>query len=362
MLVALWCAFGAVFLKEPSYRSSLVPNLPPEAQEVKMKMSKLSYRQKIGQLLITTLESTTLAEEEKILLQNGEISGFMLLNKNIKNPDQLKELTAAIAKQATLSGIKPFIAVDQEGGRVSRIPWIDTTAQSEITTYKEAVQVAVKRGKELKDLGINVNFAPVVETTGSTVKTSFIERQGRAFTANSAKLATAMVEGYKKIGIIPVAKHFPGGLGYTVSDPHQVLPKINLDKTELATDLKAFKQVIDSGAGAVMVTHLMYPHIDPAITSASPYFIADLLRGELQFSGVVVVDDVTMKAVTSQQKLDEFVLQSFTAGADLFIVSDLNNYRPVCERLEAAFDKEDHLRKRLEDSVERVLILKERLE
>lgn len=330
----------------------------------------LSLEQKVGQVVLTGLDGEAVGQAEKEMIKDANASGFVLLGKNIQNPDQVRNLTLEIQRIATTSATKDLpilISVDQEGGSVTRIdfPGFETTAQWQIESAEQAYEVGKKRGAELKSLGIDVNFSPVVEVLRNN--NSYLGQTGRYFVGDEQKvvqLSRAMLEGMAESGVVGVIKHFPGGLGRTGLNPHDVLPKIEIDRSELEKDLLAFRRLIRDirkigGIGGIMVTHLLYPQIDEDNPAAiSKIFTRDILRGELGFGGVVIVDDLNMGAVVKNYEPTEYGLKAILAGADLLIVIDKDMAIEVKERLKQAVEEGVFDEKVLNEAVGRVLRLR----
>jgi len=315
----------------------------------------LSLDQKIGQVLMSTIQGLELSEGERVEMREGSLSNILLMGKNIKDEEQLKTLTNSIYQEATFSGIKPFIAVDQEGGKVSRITWIESTAQNEIKTDEQAYNIAWIRGQQLKNLGINLNLAPVIEVAGQ--KSSFIANQKRIFASDSAQLAKAMVGGYREAGIIPVIKHYPAGLARTTIDPHLQLPKIIYSQDEFIQDIIGFGKV---NAPGLMVTHLVYPALDASPSSASSFFIQQILRQDLDFSGLVISDDLSMKAISDNYNIGEYGIGSLEAGVDMLIVGGFGDMEMIKKEIRDYCVTRD-CSKLLDEHVGRVLKLKRTL-
>lgn len=323
-------------------------------QEVENQTGNLTLEQKIGHLVFLTLAGKTLSQSEQALLQEDKVGGILLLEKNIDNPAQLEALIGNLKKFEVL------VAVDQEGGRVSRLPWLDTTPQDQIETEVEAASVAYKRGKQMRELGINLNLAPVVEQSQN--EASFLAKEKRGFKNNPSNLASAMVSSYLKAGVIPAVKHFPGGLGRTSFDPHFQLPILDIEEKELEEDLVPFKEVISANAPMIMVTHILYPKFDENPASSSPFFLKDILRQRLNFSGVILVDDLSMAAVKGNYDVGEYALNSLLAGADLLLVSDQQDYQKVMLSLKTAVATQKLPAARVEESWVRFMSLFKRFQ
>lgn len=320
------------------------------------KIATLSARQKAGQLLFTSLSSTELTNIEKELLAKAEIGGVVLFAKNIENSEQLIKLTDEIHKQATFSGVKSWISVDQEGGPVSRMDFIEHTAQSEIMNVSQAYDIAYKRGLELKSLGIDVNFSPVVESYVNS--DNFIKKQARGFLINNLDLSLAMIRGYVSAGILPVAKHFPTGLSRTFQDPHQLLPNPSQSVDEVIGDVLPFYHLIKRNIPALMITHIIYPSYDNWPTSSSKLFIQNILREEFFYKNLIFTDDLSMVAVVNNYDLKTYAINSISSGTDILIVSNWQEYEKIVNVLEEEIKTNLKFENRVNDSLNRIFSLK----
>jgi len=324
----------------------------------------LSLDQKIGQVILTGLEGEILVEKEVEMIKGASVSGFILLSKNIQSPEQVQKLTSDIQAAATTSATKELpilISVDQEGGSVTRIDFegFEKTSQSQIESVEQAYQIGKKRGSELKSLGIDVNFSPVVEVLRD--ENSYLGQTGRHF-ANRGKgvleLASAMIKGMAESNVVAVAKHFPGGLGRIFLNPHDTLPEIDISREDLEQDLFPFRNLAGE-VEAMMVTHLLYPQIDKENPVAiSRIFIKDILRDELGFDGVIIVDDLKMGAVVKNYQPEDYAFKAILSGADLIIIIDRDLAERVRQRLRDEIKRGGLTEKRLDEAVERVLRLR----
>lgn len=316
--------------KTDSFQTIPISVFTPAPSEISKhsSVSALPKEQQIGQVLMVSIQGLELSQSEKVALRQGILSNILLFSKNIKDESQLKNLTNAIYQEATYSGLKPLIAVDQEGGSVSRIPWIESTGQSEIHTEETAYSIALKRGQQLKHLGILMNMSPVVEPRINP--NSFITRQKRAFSSQSAQLAMSMVLGYTQAGIMPVAKHYPTGLSRTEIDPHDKLPQLLVEQEDVIADVLPFNGL---EAPAIMVGHLLYPSVDASPTSASKRFISGMLRDDLKFEGLIVSDDLSMASISSGYDIGMYAQACLEAGVDIIIVTKPTQATQVREYL-----------------------------
>ena len=334
---------GALNFESKSLEGKNQQVMGQEAGEV-----ELSIEQLVSRLIWFAPQGVELSKKERSLMQKGKVGGVFLVGRNIGNQEQVEQLVRQVQE------LGAFVAIDQEGGSVSRLPWVEKTPQREIATEVEAFNIAQTRGGQLRQLGIRMNLAPVVEvardlcqgrTLGNCQGPTFIEN--RAFVTDNGRLAAAMVKGYLEAGIIPVAKHFPGGLGRVAENPHRTLPIINFAQVgpvyetgprpglrsdflkRLEEDLEPFRAVVAAQVPAIMVTHILYPELDKMPASASQIFMDDILKGRLGFTGLVVVDDLSMAAVKDNYEVGEYAVQSLKAGADLVLVSDFADYERI---------------------------------
>ena len=215
---------------------------------------------------------------------------------NVQNPQQLKRLCQDIKE--TIGREDVLIAIDQEGGRVRRLVEPEFTPlaeQQRLNTVELAKQHAFLVAHDLKNCGINVNFAPVLDICYEF--TSAVLR-GRCFDGDEKQIAIlgkAMVDEFMANGVCPCVKHLPGH-GRAKSDPHLELPVIDDDIKTLQTDFYPFKQLKDAPMG--MVAHLLLTKIDNSLPSSeSPSVIKNIIRKEIGFSGFLVSDAIMMQAL-----------------------------------------------------------------
>lgn len=327
--------------------------------EMERAIQNMPLEQKVGRLFMVGIEGTVLDEATANFLLKNNFTNFLLLQRNIGNETQVKQLTADLCQGRPLLCL---VAVDQEGGNVSRINFgnIDITPQPEISNPDEARRVAANRAGILKNLGINVNLAPVLDMPYSQF--SYIGRTGRAFLGKeTGKLAVAMMEEYQKQGILSVVKHFPFGLGRVTVDPHQALPEVNINQKELLGDLEVLREIGEmrgnEGLKALLVTHLLYPQIDSQLPSSlSPVFITKILRQDKGFGGLVITDDLNMKAITNHWSIPEAAKLAIKAGADMVIISgNLLEQQQAYEAVLAAAKSGEISGDRINEAVGRIL-------
>jgi len=284
-----------------------------------------------------------LSDDEKRLFNEYNPLGVCLFSKycaNIKTREQVRELVDDI--KASIGRDDVLIAVDQEGGRVRRLlepEFTAVTSQQSINSAELAKQHAYLISSDLKDCGINVNFAPVLDIM--TAKTSNV-LQGRCFDSNVAELGKAMVDEYIKNGICPCIKHMPGH-GKAMVDPHLELPVISDGLENLQADFAPFKALHNAPMG--MAAHIVLTAVDAqnAVT-ISAKAIKEIIRGEIGFTGLLVSDAIIMKSLKGS--IAQKARQSVDAGCDVICLgnADFESNAQLCESgIEISDEAEERL-------------------
>ncbi len=307
--------------------------------------SSMPLEKKVGQLFILSIPGVSLDPQSAELFNKYNIGGVAFLGSNISNADQLKAFTSEINETSV---INPVIAVDQEGNTVHRISW-DPTVGQEITFENMS-----ERALLLSSLGINMNLAPVADVP--FVENSFMA--SRALGNNVSivsEYAENVILGHSKNNILTTVKHFPGH-GRTTTDSHAELPIIDISKEELfLNDLVPFT-ALSKIAPAIMTAHLVFPRIDSEPTSSSKIFQTDILRGELEYTGLIIADDMNMGAVKNDP--DRFI-KAIKAGTNMIIyVQYVPEQSRVIDQLIAQAQTDPILESSINDSVKRILLTK----
>ena len=284
---------------------------------------RLSTRQKIGQHFIGWVPKQGITQELRELVEDGLVGGIILYPWNYDSVEQVRSMTSQLQRLATGAGlpVRLFLCADQEGGRVAALRFKEITAfpsAYNLGRHGDAELVrsaAYITGREMSALGLNMNFAPVLDLYGEPDSSIIGDRAFGPDPAGVAGLGAAYVRGAKAAGIIPVAKHFPGH-GRTPVDSHGALPIVHVTEEELIQqDLVPFARVIDEGIDAVMTAHLLIPEIDPRRpVTLSTAFIGGLLRDRLGFQGVVISDGLAMGALSDNYAITDVVAGSFNAA------------------------------------------------
>ncbi|MCG2690386.1 glycoside hydrolase family 3 [Candidatus Parcubacteria bacterium] len=297
----------------------------------------LLLKEKIGQMIMVGFGGMTLADNPILQkqIEEGSVGGVILfdydlLNKkyqrNIQSKSQLKKLTTDLQSIASTT---LFIAIDEEGGMVERLKE-STGFKKDISAERMAqegqkfvFQSGLQIGQELKEVGINMNFAPVVDVNLNP-NNPIIGKLGRSFSTSSkevALMAEQFILGQSQAGVISVVKHFPGH-GSSLGDSHLGLVDISL--TYKQEELVPYYHLQSKGLlKAVMTAHLVNKNIDPTLPATlSPLFLEDVLREQVGFAGLIVSDDLQMKAVTSRYGFEEAIVSAILAGCNLLVFSN----------------------------------------
>jgi len=294
-----------------TYESVAQSELSPEEKVDKL-VANMSDADKVGQLLMIGIHGKTLNDDAKFMLNEYRVGGIILFDRNMESKDQVKSLITDINKTGKSAGLTPlFIGIDQEGGAVARmedqlikVPPAEELGKEPI---EQAVSLAKQSGTELKDLGFNINFAPVADL-GLTY--------GRSFSTNPddvVRYASAVGKAYDEAGLWYSYKHFPG-IGKTDVDLHADTSVVPVSKeTLLNEDTKVFVDLIKQSKPntyAIMVSHAMYPQIDADHPSSiSKAIITDWLRKDMGYNGVVVTDDMDMGALAKHYTFGDMAVQ-----------------------------------------------------
>ena len=344
-----------------TYESVAQSELSPEEKVDKL-VANMSDADKVGQLMMIGIHGKTLNDDAKFMLNEYRVGGIILFDRNMESKDQVKSLITDINKTGKSTGLTPlFIGIDQEGGAVARMEdqLIKVPPAEEVgkESVEQAVSLAKQSGTELKDLGFNINFAPVADL-GLTY--------GRSFSTNPdevVRYAGAVGKAYDEAGLWYSYKHFPG-IGKTDVDLHADTSIVPVSKeTLLNEDTKVFVDLIKQSKPntyAIMVSHAMYPQIDPDHPSSlSKAIITDWLRKDMGYNGVVVTDDMDMGALAKHYTFGDMAVQSILAGSDILLVC--HEYEHMQEAYNGLIKavKEGRISKeRLDESVKRILLMK----
>lgn len=344
-----------------TYESVVQSELSPE-QKVDKLVVNMSDADKVGQLMMIGIHGKSLNDDAKFMLNEYRVGGIILFDRNMESKDQVKTLITDINKAGKSAGLTPlFLGIDQEGGAVARMDdkLIKVPPAEEVgkEPVEQAAALAKEVGTELKELGFNINFAPVADL-GLTY--------GRSYSTNPdevVRYASAVGKSYDEAGLWYSYKHFPG-IGKTDVDLHADTSIVPVSKeTLLSEDTKVFVDLIKQSKPntyTIMVSHAMYPQIDPDHPSSlSKAIITDWLRKDMGYNGVVVTDDMDMGALAKHYTFGDMAVQSILAGSDILLVChEYEHMQEAYNGLMKAVKDGRISKERLDESVKRILLMK----
>ncbi len=316
----------------------------------------------LGELFLVGFNGLELSQETSHFLSQARIGGVILFSHNFENPGQMAELTNQI--QECRSELPLWVSVDHEGGKVqrfrkgfTRIP--DAIAIGSMNSPKLSFEISEIMAKELKTVGVNLNFSPVGDIATNPKNPVIGNRAFGTSEGTVSKMSSAFVRGHLVSGVQPCVKHFPGH-GDTSTDSHYALPRVDttlevLEQRELLPFIKAFK----SKCGMVMTAHIIVSKVDPKVPATlSATILQGILRKKLKFTKVIVSDDMEMKAITSHFGAEDAPRMAVQAGCDLLIYRTEQAARIGYEALRKAIENETLSSDRVLEAAQRCQSLK----
>jgi beta-N-acetylhexosaminidase len=316
-------------------------------------------------MLTVAFPGTSLPGELGRRIGGSEVGGVILFRRNLTGgPAEIASLVTQI-RRASPAEAPCLVSVDQEGGLVQRLrtpltEWPDMLSVGAAGDPARTEQVGRALGDELAALGIGWNFAPVLDVHTNPANPVIGNRAFGTTAAAVTAHALAFWRGLRAAGVLGCGKHFPGH-GDTRTDSHLELPFVEHAPERLRTvELAPFAAAVGAGMEAIMTAHVVYPALDaerPATMSRR--ILTDLLRGELGFSGVIVSDDLGMKAVADRHPVGELAVAVVEAGADvLLLCREVEPQDRAFEALVRAAERDAAFRRRVEESAARIAALK----
>ncbi len=312
-------------------------------------------RSVLARLLLVGFPGQAPHPRSQQLIQAG-IGGLVLFRRNIDTSVQLRRLIRTLRSGAP----GPLeVAVDQEPGRIARLDGIvdGLPPARELGRLDEGAirSAATRLGADLAHLGVTVDFAPVLDVSGTPAETVIGDRSFGEDPIVVARAGVAFMEGLLTAGVQSVGKHFPGH-GRTVIDSHRDLPTIQASEDDLlARDVAPFRAAIEAGIPRIMIGHLLVPSLDPDLPMSLSRSAVVMLREELGFQGIICTDDLEMKAITSSWTVAEAAEMAIAAGVDQVVIKAHGFVPAVLDRLEAAVALGRLNASAVRDSVERIL-------
>ena len=291
------------------------------------------------------------------LLRQG-LGGVILFKRNLRDLEQVCALTASLRRHAAGPLL---IGVDQEGGRVVRLPapFLTPPAAAVLGQIGDPdVTQAVARavGREIHAAGFNWNLTPVLDINTNPANPIIGDRAFGEDPCCVARMGLAVFRGFEEAGILTTGKHFPGH-GETATDSHLTLPESSQTAERWrAVEFVPFREAIRAGVPSILAAHLVCPALDPsAPSSLSRIIVSDILRGELGFDGVVVSDDMEMGAIVAQFDIGEAAVRFLEAGGDLLLICrDADRQRRAIAAVESAVRNGRLSEARLQASLDRL--------
>ena len=359
--------------QDEQQEESTMPELESEEEVlddvVEAIISEMTLEEKVAGLFVVTPEAITgvdtavqAGDGTKKALEQYPVGGLIYFKKNIQSEDQIKKM---IENSVSYCKYPMFIAVDEEGGIVSRLAdglklenvgdMTDIGSTGDTTKAYEAMKTVATY---MTGYGFNLNFAPVADVLTNEDNASIGDRSFGSDAATVAGMVTAAMNGLEENKVTACIKHFPG-LGDASEDTHNGLVVVDKSIEELKqTELVPFVSAIENGANMIMIGHMSLPQISGDNTPAtmSKEVISDLLRSELQFNGVVITDAMNMGAITEYYGADEAAIRAFKAGADMVLMPEDFElaYEGVIEAVKDGTISED----RINNSLKRVFRIK----
>jgi beta-N-acetylhexosaminidase len=330
---------------------------PPPA--ARLPVDRLSLEQQVGQTLILSFAGLREPGYVARILARRRAAGVILSAENVASPGQVRALTRSLERSG---GGRALVGADQEGGAIRTLPFAAPAAAQAGEVGRAAAGAAARAsGRDLRRLGLDVDFAPVADVAvGRSIMRS------RAYPGAAGTVAAsvrAAVAGYAASGVAATVKHFPG-LGAAGANTDDAPVTIAASGPTLrARELAPFRAAIAAGVPLVMASHAVYPALDPdRIASQSPLVLDRLLRGSLGFGGVVITDSIEAAAVRRRGSVADAAVRSLAAGADLVLMTGPGSYHLIYPRLVAEARRSPAFRRRVREAAGRVLALERRLE
>lgn len=332
---------------------------------IALQVAEMTIEEKIGQMLLAGIDGTQVDSQAKRMIAEDGIGGIILYKDNILNLKSMVTLINDLKKSNSVNPVPLFMSVDQEGGKVSRMPdeYAAMPGSGKVGTAgnpDSARMMGSLLAREVLSAGFNMNFAPVLDINSNPANPVIGDRSFGSTAEIVTPLGIAEMKGIAEAGVIPVVKHFPGH-GDTSVDSHLELPVVNKSAAELAKlEWLPFQAAIKEQADAVMVAHILYPELDtdkPA--SLSKPIIGELLREQMGYNGVVITDDLTMGAITDHYTLAAAAVDTVLAGSDILLIAhNYENEQAVRNALLTNVKDGTIAETRINESVYRILSLK----
>ncbi len=328
------------------------------------KVSEMNLDEKLGQLILAGFHSTEFDDDLKDIIENHHIGNIIMFTRNYTSAAQMRKLTKKIHEECIKNnGIIPFIAIDQEGGLVTRMMTDVTFAPGPMTCTASSKDASFKAGKMLAEdmikLGMNLNLAPSLDVNNNPDNPVINVRSYSDDPKVVSEMGANFIKGSMTYGVLPCAKHFPGH-GDCAVDSHLGLPIINYDSKRIhEVEMYPFIQNID--VPAIMSAHILFPLYDNVPATLSRKIITGVLREELNYKGLTISDCLEMKAIADNFGTPEGAVRAIKAGIDLVCISHTKEYQlKTLELLKQEIVAGNISIEEIDEHVERILKFKEK--
>jgi beta-N-acetylhexosaminidase len=284
----------------------------------------MTLREQIGQLFMVGFLGATVSKELEELIRQYKPGGVILFNRNLESVAQIVDLTNHLQRLSPHSPL--LISIDQEGGRVSRLPKGFTIFPpceeiGRCNSYELAYAAASIIAAELRCVGINMNMAPVLDVNSNPANPVIGDRAFGSTPAVVREMGQATIAGLQENRVVACGKHFPGH-GDTAADSHEELPVVAAPLDRLReVEWPPFEHAIQHGVASIMTAHVRYEALDPGSPATlSPAIIQSLLREQFRYDGVVLTDDLEMHAIIDHYGIGDASVQAVQAGCDVLLI------------------------------------------
>jgi beta-N-acetylhexosaminidase len=321
----------------------------------------LSVSELCGQLLVGGFAGPELPPSYAHELSRGHRAGAILFRRNLHDVEQILQLNRAVI-EASGKGRPPLIGLDQEGGRVTRLPAPFTKLPpmrllGELDDLDLTGAAAAQIGAELSAVGFNLDFAPVLDVDSNPDNPVIGDRSFGRDPSLVGRHGCAFIRALQARNVLACGKHFPGH-GDTRLDSHLELPRVDqpLERLE-RVELMPFRAAADAGVAAMMTAHVVFEALDPGVPATfSPAIVTDLLRRDLGFERLLFSDDLEMGAIANRHAIEEAAVAAVAAGCDvLLICSDEEQAVRAHEALVREAERDSRFRHRCEEAATRSL-------
>ncbi|MBR3049440.1 MAG: glycoside hydrolase family 3 protein [Bacilli bacterium] len=295
--------------------------------KIDIMLENMSIEEKIAQMLIIEYDSDYVDDNLKSFLNSTPPGGFILMKENITTFDKTRQFVSDLKEN---SMVPLIISIDEEGGSVQRLKYLMDARVSDIpfmynvgltNNYDLAYNIGEIIAEEVRTIGVNVDFAPVIDIYSNSNNTVIGKRSFGSDAEIVSNMAVRFTKGLEDNGVIGVYKHFPGH-GDTDIDSHEALPIINKSLDDLKSfELVPFESAVKTGAKMIMVGHIAIPEVTHDNTPASlSKEVIDILKNDLNYDGLIVTDALNMGAISDNYSNEEAYIKAIEAGNDLLLI------------------------------------------